>query len=70
MKRRTFVKATMGALTAAYVPASRAHFPSELRAIRRTGEETVLQRAEIQELAKSLRRALLLPTSPRYDEGA
>ena len=68
MKRRTFVKATMGALTAAYVPTSRAHFPSELRAIRRTGEETVLQRAEIQELAKSLRRALLLPTSPRYDE--
>ena len=57
----------MGALTAAYVSSGRAYFPSELRAIRRTGEETVLQRAEIEEFAKSLRRALLLPTSPRYD---
>ena len=68
MKRRTFVKATMGAMTAAYLPGSRAHFPSELRAIGRTGEETVLQRAEIEELAKSLRRALLTPVSPRYDD--
>lgn len=68
MKRRTFVKATMGALTAAYLPSSRAHFPSELRAVGRTGKEIVLQRAEIEELAESLRRALLTPVSPRYDD--
>ncbi len=68
MKRRAFVQSTIGAIAAAYIPTSFARVPAELRAISRTGKEVVLLRAEIQEFASSLRLALLLPTSPRYDE--
>jgi FAD/FMN-containing dehydrogenase len=75
MKRRDFVTTTLGAMAAAYISPSSATnraatggFPSELRAISRTGKELTLVRAEVEELAESLRRALLVPSSPRYDE--
>lgn len=69
MKRRDFVKSAIGAAAAAYIPSSRSSaFPGELRVLSRTGLEKVLKRGEIEDLASSLRRALLVPDSPRYDE--
>jgi len=69
MKRREFVTGALGAAaTAAYFPTSRASSaPAELRVITRTGQEAVLTRAEVLELADGQTQALLTPTSPRYD---
>jgi len=69
MKRRDFVKSAIGVAAAAYIPVSHgSRFPSELLVLSRTGAEKVLKRGEIEELASSLRRALLVPGSPRYEE--
>ena len=69
MKRREFLKSTMCASAAALVSSSHAaSFPDELQILSRARRQKVLQRAELEELAGSLRRALLVPGSPRYED--
>ena len=69
MKRRDFVKSTLGAITASYIPFSRASdIPSEIACISRTGKIMALKRADVADLAKSLQRKLLLSSTPHYHQ--
>ena len=69
MKRRDFVKNTLGAITASYIPFSRAlDIPSEIPCMSRTGQIMSLKRGDVADLAKSLQRKLLLKSTPHYHQ--
>ena len=69
MKRRDFVKNTLGAITASYIPFSRAlDIPSEIPCMSRTGQIMSLKREHVADLAKSLQRKLLLKSTPHYHQ--
>jgi FAD/FMN-containing dehydrogenase len=69
MKRRDFVKNTLGAISASYIPFSRASdIPSEVACMSRTGKMMGLKRADVADLAKSLQRKLLLKSTPHYHQ--
>ena len=69
MKRRDFVKNTLGAITASYIPFSRAlDITSEIPCMSRTGQIMSLKRGDVADLAKSLQRKLLLKSTPHYHQ--
>lgn len=69
MKRRDFVKNTLCAITASYIPFSRAlDIPSEIPCMSRTGQIMSLKRGDVADLAKSLQRKLLLKSTPHYHQ--
>ncbi len=56
MKRRDFCAGTLGALaSASFARRARAAIPDELPVLSRTGQSLLLKRAEVSELASSLK---------------
>ncbi len=69
MKRRDFCAGTLGALaTASFSRRARAAIPDELPVLSRTGKPVLLKRAEVSELASSMRGPLLLAGDTGYEQ--
>ncbi len=69
MKRRDFCAGTLGALaSASFARRARAAIPDELPVLSRTGQSLLLKRAEVSELASSLKGTLLLAGDTGYEQ--
>ncbi len=77
MKRRTFVRSALATAATASMPVEQllavwgqkpTKITGDIRAVTGNGDEKVIEKAVVQELANSLRGRLLLPSSEGYDQ--
>ena len=77
MKRRKFVQSALATAAAASMPVEQllavwgqkpTKIPGDINAVTGNGDEKVIEKAVVQELANSLRGRLLLPSSEGYDQ--
>ena len=77
MKRRTFVRSALATAATASMPVEQllavwgqkpTKIPGDINAVTGNGDEKVIEKAVVQELANSLRGRLLLPSSEGYDQ--